>query len=515
MNAPSQLFTIATPITKEEYHIRVAANIELYEGRAYNVFETDKQNIREPSRKHELYLQKNIFRMITDTFVHLSVFEPVKITTKPEQQEVLDDWIRDNDFQEFIKEAFKTASIAGDCICILYKDVDGWHPQIINNQIWEPHFDEYNINAEADVNDLVYEFTIKENDKDRVYKVKKRFEYNKQANQTTISFICTCDKSDEPLEFSQIPKFILDKFGIISESGALSKPEEGKLFFRFENEKSMRDYFGLSDYTENVRAYGENINDLLELSWLVQQKTGNPNMVIPASYLKSGIEKANSVLESYAKNNQTAPDILTNLAGLGNMAGDKGLNGLGDYIARQYLVKGLEYFPVREGETKPEFIQSTSTIPQIETTIDRFKNEAFQDVALPTVLIDGDVKTGQLSGIALQRLMTRTLQKKHAREIRISNFLREIIVNLFELNGQKIEKPALQFGDGIIDNPVENIEIIELKLKLGIISKKQALMELYDITTEEAENRLQEIEDEKVVINSPETPQLDNKVEIN
>lgn len=488
------------PITTSEYQVRCSQNIELYEGRAYNVFESNTQDIREPKLQEALYLQKNLFRMITDTFTLLSVFENPEISSET-NQEPLDEWVLENDFYDFIQEAFKRASICGDAIAILYQDEAGeWKPQLINNQIWEPHFKTYDTGKEALVNDLCYKFKLAGNE-EKEYTVKKRFAYNPADNTTVVSFIVNQAGSDEALSFGQIPDEIREAFGMQNEAdNSTEQTVDRKLFFRFKNEKSMRDYFGLSDYTDNVRAVVDNINRLLELSFFVQVLTGNPQQTVPAWLVESAIQKAGEITEILKKHNadEAVVNQWSNLSEVNTISNTK----FQQFYTKQELIKGLKFIPTREGESKPEFIQPTSTIPQIETSIDRYKQEIYEDLALPIVLIDADFKVGNLSGVALQRMLTRTLHKKNGKEKRIKKFLLKIIQNAFD--PQNKTDVNINFKDGVIDNIMDEIQKVEKMLELRLMSRIDALKDVFGLTETEAQQRLMQIDQENNL--DPEIP---------
>jgi len=221
-----------SPITLPEYHEQANENIELYEGRAFNVFEVNKLASRSVERQNATYLQKNVFKVITDTFVNLSVFEPVEVSLD-KTQEWWDEYAEDCEFQEFIKKAFKRGSICGDALAVIYQESEGYYKvKLIDNNIWEPVFDSNNIEEEATTNILNYEYEI---DKKK-YIVQRIYNYDKQNNKTTVEL--KVEYNNGEVDFESIPDKIKQDFSLTKDVS--SNEVDGKLFFRFKNEESLR-----------------------------------------------------------------------------------------------------------------------------------------------------------------------------------------------------------------------------------------------------------------------------------
>jgi len=476
------------PITLPEYHEQANENIELYEGRAYNVFEVNKLASRSTKRQNETYLQKNIFRVITDTFVNLSVFEPVEISLD-KTQEWWDEYAEDCEFQEFIKKAFKRGSICGDALAVIYEESTNYYKvKLIDNSIWEPIFDSNNIEKEADVNILNYEYEIDKKE----YKVQRVYSYDKETDKTTVEL----KVNNSEIDFESIPDKIKQDFGLTEDMS--SNEIDGKLFFRFKNEESLRNYFGLSDYTESVRAVGENLNDLLELETLVQEKTGDPDRTIPRGVVEAMIGMTNSEVKGIVEGEgKTFSSIATSYLN----TGDSGYKKAVEYLMNKNLNRKLKNLPIDMEDPTPQYIQPVSTIDYIHKSIDKRLELLAQDLALPTVLLNDDFRTGQISGVALQKMMTRTLHKKNAREIRMKGFLREIITALLKLNSQAEEKPTVKFADGIINDKKEKIEEIQTLLNNELITRIDAVKELHGLTEKQARKYLDEIDTQNGTVN--------------
>lgn len=471
-----------------EYQKNYEDNLNLYQGKAYNVFPPNQFGIRSQKIAKEVYLQKNYFKIITDTFTNLSVYEH-PIITLSKNQTTFDDWRKDNNFDFFIKRVFQKGSIAGDCIAVIDFSIitedqnvtfDNYKIKIIPNDIWTPYFDEYNPDEEAKLNCLEYKYTIKTNDQKDVYTVKKFFEYN--GEQTRIYF--EVYKENEKVE--SIPKEIKDKF-YIEQLEARDYPF--KVFHRFVNEKPLEGYFGVSDYTDNVKSYVREINAKLELEALVDRKTSDPATIVPDDYFSSTTKKASEIAKSYKNlNNQNQ-----SLESFNYVNENKNLfgNELTTILSKQMLLKGLEYFPVKEGQTAPYYLESQNTIERIETTIKRLKQELAEDVALPLALLDSEKKIGALSGSAIQKSIQSTLFKKKARELNMIEFLSDILFAIFG------ETPTIQFQDGITDDPAEKATLASNLYNNGLISQKEAVKRANNLTDEQAEEMLKEINNGK------------------
>lgn len=480
----------ATTISQEVYRQNYLANIYLYEGMANEVFtvnnmghllssNTSKNGFGKNDDKR-LYPQKNIFKVITDTFVNLSLFEFPDFNFEEEaNQDFFSDWAKSNKFEEKLERMLKKASITGDCLAILYEKNDSWKVKTINNDNWTPEYDDYDIQEEALINHLDYEYVIEKT----TYKVRKTYNYNDVENKTTISYTVKDQQGG-----SEMPEELKEKLGI--EGDTLEDTVDGKIFFRLKNDDSLLSYYGLSDYTENIKGLGELINFLLELQIYVQIKTGNPPLAVPVSLLDSITEKVNNIIE---KGDITAYSSLKN---------DKNYGSLGQQVKLRQLLESLNVFPVSvnpmTGEKEnPEFIQAQSTIGQIEISINRLLEIVEQDTALPTILFNKDIGIGNLSGSAIQRLMQKTLHKKHTKEIKIKAFLQDVFFNILLLSGLNPEIPSISFYDGVVDSRLEQLQEIELMLNNGLITKQKAIEMIYKIGTKEAEAMLEEINTEK------------------
>ena len=482
----------------------IQEHIYLYEGLASEVFGINRMGFRKNDEEAKrLYVQRNVFKLITDTFVNLSLYEfPTFVFDEDANQEFFDEWVKDNLFEDKLQDMMKTASILGDCVCILYQDdFEKWGVKTIQNEIWEPEYDQYDLSEEATINHLNYEYEI---DK-KTYNIRKTYDYDKINNETTISY-----KAFENGQEVEMPDKIKEKLGlkvsildriksvITQDQTIISQTLPGKLFFRLKNENSLRSYFGQSDYTPDIKALAENINDLLELAIFEQYKLGNPILAIPQSVLDSIKQKVNDKTEKSG-----------DVSGTGTIRerhSNIRLRGT-DYTPQEmrYLsqtLKDISFFPLTNSnitgeDNKPSFIQAQSTIEYIEISIDRLITQVEQVSSLPTIFFNKDASTGNLSGVALLRLIQNTLHRKHSKEIKLTSFLSEIIFNLLSLSGGEGEKPSITYYDGIINNKLEQVEEVEGLLSNGLITKLKAIKLVNNCSEKEAENILQNINAEK------------------
>ena len=479
----------------EKYHKTYEDNKNLYLGKAYKVFESDPFKVKDPNKKDETYLQKNYFKIITDTFTNLSIYEPPIITLKKEQIK-FDEFRKNRNLDFLIKRAFQLGSMVGDCIMVLDFDFiespsgvieneSNFKLKIIPNDLWTPVIDQYS-REEATVNYLSYAYDIKnENDKSEKYTVEKYFDYNEEENSTTIYF--KVKKDGEEVE---APQEIIEKFKIEE----LSRTFNLKLFYRFINEESFDSYFGLGDYTDNVKALIREINNKLELEAVVDRKTSDPNLIVPDSYFQGTTKKASEIIKSVKDigDNQTN-NYLSRLSSIESLETQGVITqDYSSYLAKKLLNDGLKFLPVNERDgVKPEYVESQNTIERIETSIKRLKEELVEDTSLPKALLDSEFKIGQLSGSAIQKSIQPTLFKKKARELNMIIFLQEIILNIFK------EEPTIVFQDGITDDPKEKSDLVVSKYKNGLLSQLEAIKRANNFTDEEALEMYNQIQEEK------------------
>jgi hypothetical protein len=126
------------------------------------------------------------------------------------------------------------------------------------------------------------------------------------------------------------------------------------------------------------------------------------------------------------------------------------------------------------------------------------KTMVYNEAKLSPILFDKDVSFGNLSGVALQRLIQQTLHNAQNKVTAFESVLKEMIYSICVLADVPAEIPTVEWYDGIIDSKIEKIDENERLLLGGFITKKEAIKNINGLTDEQAVQELADIEAEKI-----------------
>lgn len=112
------------------------------------------------------------------------------------------------------------------------------------------------------------------------------------------------------------------------------------------------------------------------------------------------------------------------------------------------------------------------------------------------------------SGRALKMRLIRSLAMKHRKELYWGRALKQMFWTMQKwsaVSGYTVagirsndpEMPTIRFQDGVINDPIEKIEIVERKLASGLISHLEAIQEIDDVEEEVAQARIERMKEEK------------------
>lgn len=157
----------------------------------------------------------------------------------------------------------------------------------------------------------------------------------------------------------------------------------------------------------------------------------------------------------------------------------------------------------------PQYIVWDAKLESAFDEIDRLVDFLFMVGDIAPALFGKDKEGQAESGRALKYRLLRTLAKKHRKELYYDSSLKRFfytgqqfaIANKLTAKGQKMAgeavEPVIKWNDGIINDTMEQIEIEEKKLDMGITTKADSLASIEGITVEEAKKKVADAEKEK------------------
>jgi hypothetical protein len=178
----------------------------------------------------------------------------------------------------------------------------------------------------------------------------------------------------------------------------------------------------------------------------------------------------------------------------------------------QVRKQALQMFEVdneQPGFNKPEYIvwnaNLDSAFKQIEKLIDMLF--LFAEIAPASTGSDQGSGGQAESGRALKFKLLATIRKRNRKIRYYDQALKDMLetaqelakANRVSINGftpTKVERPTVKWGDGVINDEVEQTDVAIKRVEAGLSSKADAIADLDGITPDEAKKKVKEIDDE-------------------
>lgn len=472
----------------------------LYLGEAVSVFPLNPKYYLNPSLD---YVSYNIFQIITDTFVNLMLSEtPILKFADPKNQELFNLFAVEEQFWLKIREMAKISSYAGESVARLGL-IDGFiNFDVIENNIWEPEIDPNRPNREARANSIIYTKVVG----------KKKFRFKETYfKDGKIKYqMENGEKSDLLTIFSKELSFLSQSNPVEVEDGYIIDTQtNAPLFFRNINSSILGVYHGFSDYTTAIIAKAFNINFNLNQIQYVIKKHADPKMFVSEKFMRQAVEKAKSQLKKVLGAEGDAEMSLENIKegiykGIGGVT-DK--NNIFNYLNSQQILNQLEYYPVETNELVPNYLTWDGKLEESSNQIKRIKEMILEEAGVAKVLLEPELALGNVSGVALLRLIQPTIHKAFQKKEYLKYTIQGIVYSYLALykvtSGQNItpEYPSVEFSDGLVNNLTEEIENQEKLLSLNLTNRQKALMSIYGMSSEQAEAAINEVEEENNLFN--------------
>lgn len=170
------------------------------------------------------------------------------------------------------------------------------------------------------------------------------------------------------------------------------------------------------------------------------------------------------------------------------------------------------------GFNKPEYIVWNANLESAFKEVDKLVEFLFMFSEIAPAAFGMD-KNGQAeSGRALKFKLLATIRKRNRKKRYYDQMIKDLFVTCMELSkfhkvavddiiATKIERPKIAWGSGIIPDETEEIDNSVKRVDAGLSSRAQEIAKLDEITPDEAQKRVQEI-DKEAEVNMP--PAIEN-----
>ena len=487
-------------------HKEYEENHELYEGEAFEVFERNQYNYFKtynPANPKLSYINFNVFAIISNVFADMIWNEAPKITFKEKaNQEWFDTWNETVGFKVKMYEATTNASIMGDSVLKLnIREVIPKTKQFnvvldqIDNKIWHPIYDESNVSKPAEYQCLLFEKLTES--KDKVYLIEKYgygeviFESYKYSNGEYVQI--------DPLDYfsDEVDPKGKTKVGM---TYTIQTDTFLPLVTQIVNISEPQDFFGCSDYTIDLKSLSSELNDALTSLSSIRRKHADPLLIVPESAIQQAKMKTQAVVQNTSEFNA-----------FGTTLTDPNANQVNHAVAQQVIsdtkVMGM---PSDGSQVKPEYITWDASLESTFKEIEMLKKMIMQSASLSPIVFDVDVTTGNLSGVAIQRMSISMINKAKRKMIYLRKAIQEIlftaqqlaIKNNLGLTGTP-EIPNVEFADGFPNDINELMLAHQGLLDAGLETPQDAMIEIFGYTKEQADEKAKEIQDNQVNFNTP------------
>lgn len=174
------------------------------------------------------------------------------------------------------------------------------------------------------------------------------------------------------------------------------------------------------------------------------------------------------------------------------------------------------------GFNKPEYVVWNANLDAAEKEVEKLVEFLFMfsEIAPATMGADSGSGGQAESGRALKFKLLATIRKRNRKKRYYDQAIKDMLETAMglsafhkvEVNGvvaSKVERPVIDWGSGLIPDETEEIDNAVKRIDAGLSSRAQVIASLDEVTPDEAEKRVQEI-DKEATQNAP--PVIDNGV---
>lgn len=409
----------------------------------------------------------NLPKLVARTTADLLFDEKPRIKAEG-NQEFIDEAITELELWRKFYESADFGSAKGDAVLKIIV-VDGELKVVpVNPSLYFPIYNNGNVYGKPEAEEIHEPVKIQLNGEERDAVIIERYETGKITTRLEVK-ISDGEMSPLPLNafFPDIPEEV--------ETGLTA---DEPLIIHIKNSGIPTDYFGISDYA-----------DIETLFYAVDNR----------------FSRIESILDKHSSPLLTAPP--------GTLLDKNG-----------HMKRNVDVI---------EFMQMGDKTPEIKYVAwDAKLDSAFQSLSqsVDMVLMMSNIAPSLVgrkteggmaeSGRALKFRLINTLAMKHRKELYWGVAMKKLFWTLqvwsqengYTIAGTKSLEPqtvSITFQDGVINDPIEQIEAVERQLASGLISQQDAIQAIHDVDEQVAEDRLKAIREEKQSSSIFYTPSMD------
>lgn len=167
------------------------------------------------------------------------------------------------------------------------------------------------------------------------------------------------------------------------------------------------------------------------------------------------------------------------------------------------------------GFNKPEYVVWNANLEAAEKEVDKLVEFLFMFSEIAPAAFGMD-KNGQAeSGRALKFKLLATIRKRNRKKRYYDQMIKDMLVTAMELSkfhkvemggivASEIERPTIAWGSGLIPDETEEIDNSIKRVDAGLSSRSQEIAKLDEVTPDEAQKRVKEIDKENAQDAPPE-----------
>jgi len=430
---------------------------KMFDGEHFEAFEVKKQDIFEDLKQIE-YIIVNFAEMISKLNADMLFEEFPKITLPDGDNEFMDSCFYENNLRRQIYESGLENSYRGDAVFRIRAEDSKLIIEDINPSAYFPVLNEQNTRAEPKEKILMWTYEGKDL-KTKINGTVLRVERHTKGWIVNEAYLLKGKTGEIGVKLPYNDYF--DGEEVVD-----TKINEW-LIIEIPNYSTNNSYWGISDYKSLISAFNA-INKRKTKIDEILDKHGDPILAVPDGVLDED----------------------------------------GQVQKKKFGV--IEVDTGEDGGMKPEYIVWDAKLESAFREIEDLTKDIFLTSETSQALFGMDSGGGQAeSGRALKFRLIRTIAKKHRKEIYYTDGLTTLFYNaqLFaKANGLKCgdkklskepTKPVIEWQDGVINDMVEVVEIETTKINNDLQTKAGAIAVIEGITQDEAEERVEKIDEEK------------------
>jgi SPP1 family phage portal protein len=441
----------------------------LFDGNHYSAFQVQSKRDFDARYNHLRYIVANFAKLMSDVMADMLFGEAITVDVKDDKtQDFLDGLQEQNQFQTQLYESALANSRRGDS-CFKMRtgkrsETDTELSLIIEEFTPAIYFPQLSVTGARNTPDEdVIAIVFKQNGITYLHKETHR-------PGLILHEVYTYDERDGKVLATMKP----EDFGFPAQEKTGVKRS---LIFHVPNVRDGNGFWGTSDY-KGLESLFFALNNRITSIDNILDKHGDPILAVPTGILDEDGKVKKEALGMYEVDNENP------------------------------------------GFNKPEYIVWDANLDSAFKEIDKLIEMLFMFSEIAPASMGADQKGGMAeSGRALKFKLLATIRKRNRKMRYYDQVIKDMLETAQELakvqgikvNGvtpEKVERPTLKWGDGVIRDDVEATETAVKRIDAGISSRADAIADLDRVTPEEARNKVQEIDKES----SPAVPAIDNNV---